>query len=150
MTNAMSLPQHSVVVGVDGSPSARAALRWAVANRREDQTVFAVSAWHVPADGNRSGQISLDEDVRADQRQTFELTLAGALGADWKAVVVPELLYGNPGHILGDLSAEAEAIVVGSHGHHAPLTGPLGSVSAYLVTHATCPVTVVPATDEEA
>jgi len=50
-----------------------------------------------------------------------------------------------PGHLLVHEAADADLLVVGSHGHgHGAVTGALlGSVSEYCTNHATCPVAVI-------
>ncbi len=53
--------------------------------------------------------------------------------------------YGHPGSVLIDLSEDADMVVVGSRGHGGFRGLLLGSVSTYVVHHARCPVTVVPA-----
>ena len=142
MSTALRLDPSAVVVGIDGSEESIAALRWAVDHREAGQTVFAVLAYQVP--GVRyPGLRTVDEDIEAAERTDLEKALIEALGPDYRSKVESELIYGYPKTVLRDLSNEADQIVVGAQGHNAILDGALGSISAYLVAHAGCPVTVV-------
>jgi nucleotide-binding universal stress UspA family protein len=46
--------------------------------------------------------------------------------------------------VLVEASSGAQLLVVGSHGHGDLVERLIGSVSHYCVTHARCPVVVVP------
>jgi nucleotide-binding universal stress UspA family protein len=64
---------------------------------------------------------------------------------DTADVVVDQMVAtGRPGEELAKLSADAEMLVVGSHGHARVAEVMLGSVSSYCVHHSTCPVVVIP------
>jgi nucleotide-binding universal stress UspA family protein len=58
--------------------------------------------------------------------------------------VTARVAPGRPGHVLVDASSSAQLLVVGSHGHGDLVGRLIGSVSQYCVTHARCPVVVVP------
>lgn len=69
-----------IVVGVDGSPSSRAALRWAVRQARlTGGTVDAVIAWQIPAVLASSGwapiYVEEEGDFEKDARKTIEATI---------------------------------------------------------------------------
>ena len=52
---------------------------------------------------------------------------------------------GNPAEVLIQLGRDADLVVVGSRGHGGFRYLLTGSVATQLVTHAPCPVVVVPA-----
>ncbi|MEV0895430.1 universal stress protein [Actinoplanes sp. NPDC049802] len=134
-----------VVVGVDGSPSARAALRWAARQARlTGGRVYAVTAWQIPAYYGWAPTAPYDEDLAAVAGKTLGVAVHSVLGDDPPDLEVVERVEpGHPAQVLIDLSARAGLLVVGSRGH-SPFAGALiGSVSQQCVQHAHCPVVVV-------
>ncbi|MGW4209290.1 universal stress protein [Lentzea sp. NPDC004789] len=135
-----------VVVGVDGSPAARAALRWAVEDaRRRGCRVDAVSAWH-PDYGVMIGPLPAEvmmsmppQELEAVARKALDAAVEGFDGVD----IRPVLVEGDPRDVLVEASQEAELLVVGNRGHGTIVGAILGSVSSYCVHHASCPVVVV-------
>ena len=80
----MSAGSTKIVVGVDGSPSSRAALRWAVRQAAlTGGTVDAIMAWHVPValTGYTWAPISVDEadNLEEDARMALD-ALLGSVG----------------------------------------------------------------------
>jgi len=129
-----------VVVGVDGSEPSHLALRWAakIADALGAR-VDAVAAWQysIPF-----GWTTPSWDPRADMEKVLNTTIDAALGArppDMQLVVCE----GNPAHVLLEQSAGALMLVVGSRGHGGFAGLMLGSVSAAVAEHASCPVLVV-------
>jgi nucleotide-binding universal stress UspA family protein len=140
-----------VVVGVDGSSASAAALRWAVAQAEATGAVVeAVGAWEAVEDLGWSAPVvdsSFDEQVT---RQRFTDELDRVLG-DRRTVPVRErLVMGEPAEVLLDAARGAALLVVGSRGHGRFARALLGSVSLRCVQHATCPVVVVRADDDQA
>ncbi|GGN84414.1 universal stress protein [Actinoplanes lobatus] len=133
-----------VVVGVDGSPSARAALRWAA--RQAQLTggrLYAVTAWQIPAYFGWA-PTAPDEDLAEAAGKVLTTAVHSVLGEEPPDLEVVERVEpGHPAQVLIDLSARARLLVVGSRGH-SPFAGALiGSVSQQCVQHAHCPVVVV-------
>ncbi|MCB5292660.1 universal stress protein [Arthrobacter sp. SO3] len=131
-----------IVVGVDGSESAQAAMDWAVDEARlRNGRVVALSAWHYPYVSDALGQVweyqGFEDDARAVLDQ--ELERVGNRGAE----VTGSLIEGNPASALVDASQQADLVVVGSHGRGGFTGMLLGSVSMQTVHHAHCPVLVV-------
>lgn len=130
-----------VVVGVDGSPDSEKAVRWAVDFAdRTDTDLLLVTAWQWPS--SYGAPVWLP-DFRPDEeaRAVVEKAQAGAGRARGRVeVAVGE---GRAGRVLVARSEYAEALVIGSRGHGAVAETLLGSVSAYCVRHAHCPVVVV-------
>jgi nucleotide-binding universal stress UspA family protein len=71
--------------------------------------------------------------------------VADAIGDDAAVDVEQRIVERDPGEALVKESAEADLVVVGSHGRSGLSAALLGSVSRHVVDHATCPVVVVKA-----
>jgi nucleotide-binding universal stress UspA family protein len=140
-----------IVVGVDGSPGAERALRWALSlAERTGGTVRAVMAWDypplalpphpvgllaVPPSGHMEAATAEALDgalapVEADTGQTIERVVRRGASAD---VLVAE-------------AAEADLVVVGTRGRGTVKSVVLGSVSRRVAAVAPCAVAVVPGT----
>ncbi|MFD0065471.1 universal stress protein [Streptomyces sp. NPDC056690] len=133
-----------IVVGVDGSPSSRAALRWAVRYAGlVGGRVEAVSAWEVPGMASWSAPaVDTDFDVGEAERGLVEEVRA-VLGEDGGSLVRERLVRGNAAEVLVDAAQGAEMLVVGSRGHGSFRRALLGSVSQQVAHHAPCPVTII-------
>jgi len=171
-----------VVVGVDGSAGASAAVRWAIGEAaargselhavlawqyhhavKSDPTgvgslflafrpsgggiePFAPSGWDIgsmPPSAAEMGAAGEDEEEDVASR-----TLDQALdGVDLSRVkVVTAAIEGHAAQVLLDYVHPDDLLVVGSRGHGQFAGALLGSISQHVVTHACCPVTVVPGT----
>ncbi|MFF7966567.1 universal stress protein [Streptomyces sp. NPDC007903] len=133
-----------VVVGVDGSPSSYAALRWAVRYAAlVGGVVEAVAVWELPGlYGWSAPAVDLDVDVEeAGQRMRQELT--DVLGADAADSVRSHLVHGNAADVLLRAAEGAELLVVGSRGRGGFARALLGSVSQHVSQHAACPIVIV-------
>jgi nucleotide-binding universal stress UspA family protein len=144
----------SVVVGIDGSPGAEAALAFAFdqASRRGLRLV-AIHAWDVPAYDllivpNGPVPIPLSDVADEEIRLTAEV-LAG-FRDDYPDVDVEESLVRAPAvqAILGG-SEGAAMIVVGTHGHSPTIGALLGSVSNGVLHKSHLPVVVIPPHEPE-
>jgi nucleotide-binding universal stress UspA family protein len=137
-----------VVVGVDGSPGARAALVWAMTDAaRRGARLEVVSAF--PVEVYWADPILIDERrieaVRADtEGHARALVDEVRTQTDGKAVDVDVVAAPGPvAHGLLAAAEGAELLVVGSRGRGAVRSTVLGSVALHAVTHARCPVVVV-------
>jgi nucleotide-binding universal stress UspA family protein len=139
----------SIVVGVDGSDSSRAALHWAhdeAAHHGASLTV--VTAWHlptlpmsppfgaIPAEG-------YDVQPKRNALAVLEALVAGLEAREPAVDVRSVIVEGNPAKVLIERSAECDLLVVGSRGLEGFSGMLLGSVSQHVVAHAECPVVVV-------
>ncbi|MFD5463665.1 universal stress protein [Kitasatospora sp. NPDC127059] len=133
-----------VVVGVDGSSSSYAALRWAIRHAtRIGGVVDAVGAWEPPSHYGWSAPVvdtSFDKDLA---QQRFADELRDVLGPDRPVPVQERLVMGDPSDVLLDAARGAELLVVGSHGRSGFTRALLGSVSTRCAQHADCPVVIV-------
>src|SRR5690348_13591389 len=138
-----------VVVGIDGSPSSRAALAWALeAAADRGAEVQALSAfpvdfyWTDPylADQGRIDAIRADTHARAtamvDEVRSLVL-VDGTVPVE--VLVVP----GPPAQHLVRQSRGTDLLVVGSRGRGGVASTLLGSVALHCCAHARCPVVVV-------
>ena len=149
----MDIPERdgTVVVGVDGSPESRSALRFALEEAaRRGARVQVVEAFTAPeywaTAYGLSGLPDLDElTERAERHARSEL--AAVLGEqDGPLTRVPAdvvAVPGAPGRVLAESALGADLLVIGHRGRGALASATLGSVGLHCVLHAPCPVTVV-------
>ncbi len=137
-----------IVVGVDGSPSSSAALRWAVSEAElTGDTVLAVIAWHYPIAAGGYGWAPVAMDDGIDLESIAEKTLAHAIdevsGLGSAVTIERRVVEGYAPSVLLDAAAGADLLVVGSRGHGTFAEALLGSVSQHCAHHARCPVVIV-------
>ena len=139
-----------IVVGVDGSPSSRAALRWAVRQAAlTGGTADAVIVRHAPTSTGMIGGFgqspaeTADEGVVADSaRQQLDTIINEEVKPDDRNKVHARVFDGHPAEALMTAGADADLLVVGSRGHGGFAGVALGSVGQYLAHHANCPVLI--------
>jgi nucleotide-binding universal stress UspA family protein len=134
-----------IVVGVDGSGSSKAALRWAIRQAKlTGAAVQAVTAWRYPV-GYGMGPIYGGSvvDFETTAKQVLTEALAEVSGLDPEVPVRPLVIEGHAAEVLVSAACGAELLVVGSCGHGGFTSALLGSVSLYCVLHAHCSVLVV-------
>ncbi|WNV87464.1 universal stress protein [Umezawaea sp. Da 62-37] len=141
------LESRPIVVGVDGSPASRAALAWAVDEaERRGCAVEAVTGQHRDF-GMAVGVVPIDmmigmlpEELRAARQQVLDKAVAEIT----TEVEIRTVVAGEEAKLaLTSASEHASLLVVGRRGLGAAMTALLGSVSAYCVRHASCPVVVI-------
>ncbi|MBV7694526.1 universal stress protein [Streptomyces sp. TRM70350] len=139
-----SEPVPRVVVGVDGSPSSYAALRWAARYAQSvGGVVEAVHAWDTPSSVGWSGP-AIDPAFDMEQaRERFTEELRTVFKDEHPAGLREELVEGDPSEALIRASQGAELLVVGSRGRGGFARAMLGSVSQRCAQHAACPVVIV-------
>ncbi|MER0484667.1 universal stress protein [Streptomyces sp. Edi2] len=139
----------NVVVGVDGSPSSHAALRWAVQYAELiGGDVVAVAAWAFPwTYGLAAPAVDPTFDRTIAERDLVN-RVHQVLGESRAAQVQKRLVKGHPVEVLLSEAEGAEALVVGSRGLGGFRRALLGSVSQQCALHATCPVVIVRPTIE--
>jgi nucleotide-binding universal stress UspA family protein len=147
---------ETIVVGVDGSDASRDALRWAAEEARlRSARLVVVHAWSfvppaplgdpgmlaMPA-GDLAGQLSAESEAAT---AALDAAVTDALGADPATEIDRKVVEGDAGEVLVTEGADADLVVVGSHGRTGLKAAILGSVSRHVVDHARCPVVVVKA-----
>jgi nucleotide-binding universal stress UspA family protein len=135
-----------VVVGVDGSSGSQKALDFALAEGAlRGAEVRAVCTWEFPVTYDAGFVLPFEglEDVAA-----AILGDAVALAVKDRSGTTPHVTtavrHGHSAKVLVDEAKDASMLVVGSRGHGGFVGMLLGSVSQGCVTHAPCPVVVVP------
>jgi len=132
-------PGH-ILVGVDGSDFARAALLWAIDEARATgDDLEVVHVWGPPGPG------VMPPGAESELERTAVSTLAEATRTLHRSgcTFTTHLEYGSPGPVLGARSRTVDLVVVGSRGRGG-LSGLLfGSVSQQCLAHSDCPVAIV-------
>jgi len=133
-----------IVVGVDGSPQSRQALRWAARQAKLTGAFLQViTCWESSTTYGWIPPFPAHSDTGAEATHTLEATVAEVLGDDPGIHIDLTVVEGQAAPALLEAARGASLLVVGSRGH-GEFTGLLlGSVSERCVTHAPCPVTVV-------
>jgi nucleotide-binding universal stress UspA family protein len=136
-----------IVVGVDGSPSSVAALRWAVAEAElSGDAVAAVIAWHCQAAGAYGWAPVLIDDgmnLEAFAEKTLTEAIHEAVRPESAVTVESRVVEGYAPAVLVAESAHADLLVVGSRGHGTFTDALIGSVSQNCAHHAKCPVVII-------
>jgi nucleotide-binding universal stress UspA family protein len=140
--------EHRVVVGVDGSPSSKAALAWAVEQAKlTDASVEAVMAWQYPVSFARAAYAPIgppmDTDLAAEAEEVLGAVINETVGPSGPVKVSAIVRQGNPAQILLETAKGADLLVVGSRGHGGFTEALLGSVSQHCIHHAACPVVIM-------
>ncbi len=138
-----------IVVGVDGSPSSRMALSWAVHQARlTGAIVEAVIAWQIPAEltGYGWAPVTVAEATGFEDsaKRVLEEAISDDVGSDDQEVwLQTQIVQGTPARVLLDASADADLLVLGRRGHGGFEDALLGSVSQHCVQHARCPAVIM-------
>ncbi len=149
MADEANGPGNRIVVGVEGSGGARAALRWAIQEARHRNAfvdvVTAYSATYVPASPDFN-YVPLDPiDLEAEVKRMQDGVVAEVLAeADTEGVEVRcRMVRGRAADTLIAESDNASMLVVGSRGRGGFRGLLLGSVSQQIAQHGSCPVVIV-------
>ena len=143
MTKASNQPS-TIVVGVDGSKSSKAALAWALRQAElTEAPLKVVTCWEYPVSFGwvppYPVEYQPDADARAMLDEVVDAAVKGHTGVEVERIVVE----GLPAHVLLETAKGAALLVVGTRGHGGFTGLLLGSVSEHLVAHAPCDVVVV-------
>jgi nucleotide-binding universal stress UspA family protein len=140
-----------IVVGVDGSETSRAALRFAHEEATlRDATLRAVHAWQFSYpgawgfEGAYAGPAFDLDSVRKAAEAALEGIVAEVIPEASEVEIEQRTVEGAAGDVLVDESKDAELLIVGSRGLGGFAGLVLGSVSQQCAHQATCPVVVIP------
>jgi len=139
-----------IVVGVDRSDGAKAALAFAYEEARlRNAKLRAVNAWQYGYNGYigfesavPAGGVDVSE-LRAAAVDALDTIVREALPHAEGVEIEQRLVEGTAGAVLVEQSREADLLVVGSRGHGGFAQLLLGSVSQQCAQHAACPVVIV-------
>lgn len=136
-----------IVVGVDGSTHSRRALEMAVeeVRLRDDALLVAVLAYAAPVPYDGMDAIAIPPLMVDVEREAWiELERAVQQVPDDVPIELV-VVEGSAARALVEMSTDAEMLVVGTRGLGSIRSVLIGSTSRHLVSHAHCPVLVVPA-----
>jgi nucleotide-binding universal stress UspA family protein len=139
-----------VVVGIDGSPVADAALAFALEEARLRSALLRiVCAWEPTSSAYAGEAFAATPDIFLESEHHAEDVLRAALERAAASGVETEALAeeGRASSVLVEQSEGAALLVVGSRGLGATKRLLLGSVSTELAHHVTCPLVIVPHRD---
>jgi nucleotide-binding universal stress UspA family protein len=141
-TLAASGEGERIAVGVDGSLTSRAAVRWAVSHARPGDSIVLVHVFgpRPAASGPDLGTLSEEDVARgfAEHERAHAACLPGAQDTTIRCVAVE----GDPRHELSKI--DCDLMVIGSRERSALADRLLGSVTASVIGHCRRPVVVVP------
>jgi nucleotide-binding universal stress UspA family protein len=137
-----------ILVGLDLSPSGQAALQWAAEQARlTARKLVAINAVPIPPSLAPIGVLAMPEAAMDESK--IDSSYRDAIRAVWDSVLPEpgwtlEFVLDNPGPALVSRSGEATLLVVGTREHVGLARLVSGSVSRYCLSHAQCPVVIVP------
>lgn len=141
---------NGVIVGVDDSKDAAAALEWALRYAATTGLPLTVATVVDPHTFTALWTDRPDDSVRATHQQAAKAgaeellaEVGSRCGLGSAVPVTVQVRWGHPVRELVEASADADLLVVGSRGAGGFGRLLLGSVSSGVVHHAHCPVTVV-------
>ncbi|MFK8025412.1 MAG: universal stress protein [Ilumatobacter sp.] len=132
---------HRVIVGFDGSEHAAAALAWALGIAPDDAEVVALCGLDVIPWLEPDTVVDRHPEAIAHARERI---CAVADEVDPQRRAVRSFVVDGPRHALAGAMDDADLVVVGPRGIGGLASALLGSVTAWLLHEATCPVAVVP------
>ncbi len=135
-------PLEKIVVPIDFSASSRPSVCEAMDMAKRPDCVYVLHV--IPKQGlvSRFAQVAIPEEEQMESARDYLLTW---LASNEIAGVRPHVVIGDPGEMIVHFACEADAnlIVIPSHGYHGFKRAFLGSVTERVVRHAECPVYVL-------
>jgi nucleotide-binding universal stress UspA family protein len=136
-----------VVAGIDGSNEALAAARFALDEaRRRSAPLHLVTVLSWPYDGLTTAPRGSDVPalVRASGQEVTQRAVDALADASSDVEVTTSVVDGHPVTVLREASESAQLMVLGSRGVGGIAGLLLGSTATRVVSHARCPVVVLP------
>ncbi|KGF17259.1 universal stress protein [Corynebacterium freneyi] len=142
------MPKQDIIVcAVDGSDASKTAAKWAANTAvKRGIPLRLVSSYSMPQFLYAEGMVppqELYEDLEAETLEKIEEAKKVAIDFMPDVDVSHQIEEGSPIDMLLDLSEQCTMIVMGSRGLGGLSGMVMGSVSAAVVSHASCPVVVV-------
>jgi nucleotide-binding universal stress UspA family protein len=145
----LSTTEHRIVVGVEGSGGAKAALRWALSEAvyrsAVVEVVTAYASTYVPASPDFNyvplDPADLESEVAAMQDRVITAVVDSL--PDNTVEIRRSIVRGRPAEALIEAAVGADMLVVGSRGRGGFRGLLLGSVSQQIAHHGSCPVVIV-------
>jgi nucleotide-binding universal stress UspA family protein len=135
--------ERRIVVGVDGSRHSVEALRWAAYQASLlGARLNVVTAWEYPASFGWAA-VPSDWDPAKDMETVLQEAVRAAFGDEPPAGLELQVREGGAARVLLEACEGATMLVVGSRGHGGFAGLLLGSVSAGVAEHASCPVLII-------
>lgn len=139
-------PRGRLVVGMDGSANAKAALTWALSHARPASTVVVLGTWEPSSLATAADRPDFDYLAQpARERFTQAVDEMREAFAARDVMLETDFRYAGAAEALLGYCADVDLLVVGARGHGAVASAVLGSVSSRILHHASCPVVIVPA-----
>ncbi|APT85699.1 universal stress protein [Corynebacterium aquilae] len=139
--------ENSVVVAVDGSKASTAAVEWAARTAEARGLDLRLAAsYTMPQFLYAEGMVppqELFDELLAETMETINAAEAHARSIATDIKIGHTVAEGSPIDMLLELSKDAAMIAMGSRGLGGLSGMVMGSVSAAVVSHASCPVVVV-------
>ena len=134
-----------IIVGVDESDGATAAIQWAVAESAFDNAeLTAVLAWSFLDQHHAAPGEPFDPTYREDEaREAVERYIAGAVGVDDAKRIHARVVCDLPASALLGASAQADLLVVGARGSGGFSGLLLGSVAQQCLHNSPIPVAII-------
>lgn len=149
----LPIPVRRIVVGVDGSVSAKGALKRAIEEAALwDAELTAISGIPIGTGTGLLGWLptSVDsETLLADCKAGLDVTVDRALGGRDDVTVRRHALDGTGAALLAEFSTAVDLVVVGTRGRGGFAGMLMGSTSQALLHHSACPVMVVPSRTQD-
>ena len=139
-----------IVIGLDDTPTARAALRWAARQARlTGATVRAVHVIDWPIGIEAFGSVEVNEDGHLPEEKVSGSYRRGIRRVFEEASPEPEwqlqFVEGDTGPVLIAEAADADLLVIGTRTNPDWTTGDVaGPVAHHCLSRTTCPVVTVP------
>jgi len=143
VTSEESRRTGRIVVGVDGSPAAAAALDWAAGMAHSTgAAVEVIATWQWPTGYGPGPMLPAAYDPSGDAARIVRDAVESARPLHPGVEFVRLVVEGHPGSVLVDASRGAELLALGTRGHGEVGGLLLGSVTEHCAAHAHCPVLI--------
>lgn len=140
------LDVRPIVVGLDSSTTARAALREGAAlGQALGRPVEAIVAWDWPSIFVGGFFPPLEWSPEPAAHRVLSTAFDAVFGAERPEGVSGRVVHGQPAYVLTEASRDAAFVVVGRRGGGGFSGLTMGSVTSAVGAHAHCPVVIVPA-----